>query len=364
MLKGKTIAVIVPAYNEESQIGMVIETMPDFVDRIIVINDCSKDNTQKVVEGYFGKYSSEKAIDPRNIPEKTMYNEAEINFIKRELKEWEKFPPHEIIHPNETDKIVLIDMKKNSGKGNAVAIGYKWAKEYQIDCTAIMDGDGQMDPGELESLCIPIVKDGVDYVKGNRLSHPESYRHIPFIRFMGNSILSVLTKIASGYWNISDTQTGYTTISKKALSRIDVADIYPYYGVPNDILVKLNIGSCTIREVDIKPVYRVGEQSKMKIRTVIPRISFLLVRSFFKRLWVKYFLKDFHPLFVLYNLGFLLFFLSIPFAVRIIQYMAGYSTAERPILNSIMFMFLFVSSFQSLLFAMWMDIQNNDRLYK
>lgn len=364
MLKGKTVGVVVPCYNEETQIGMVIESMPEFVDRIIVINDHSKDNTKEVVENYFGKKGSSAIPAPPPIPESNIYNQAEIALMKREKEEWKSFPPHQIIHRDNNDKIVMIDMLKNSGKGNAVAIGYKWAKENKIDCTAIMDGDGQMDPSELESLCTPIVKGEVDYVKGNRLSHPESIRHIPMIRFFGNSVLSILTKIASGYWNVSDAQTGYTAISHNALRIIDVTDIYPYYGVPNDVLIKLNIGNCTVREVNIKPVYRIGEKSKMKIGTVIPKISLLLLKSFFKRLWIKYFFKDFHPLFLLYHFGFILFFACIPFAIRIIQYLAGNHAEERPILNSIMFMFLFVSSLQSLLFAMWMDIQNNERLHK
>ncbi len=364
MLENKTIAVVVPAYNEESQIGMVLETMPDFVDRIIVINDGSKDNTKQIIKNHIGKFNHASIPKPGKKIKSNLHNQAEIYRIQREEKEWEKFPPHEIFHAEKDEKIVLIDMKKKSGKGNAVAIGYKWAKENEIDCTAIMDGDGQMDPDELESICAPIVKEGIDYSKGNRLSHPESFRHIPFVRYFGNSVLSILTKIASGYWNISDTQTGYTAISKNALKTIDVTKIYPYYGVPNDILVKLNISRCTIREVNIKPVYRIGERSKMKIHKVIPKLSFLLLKLFFKRLWIKYFIKDFHPLFLLYHMGFVLFFASIPFAIRILNYMFGSHTHERPILNSIMFMFLFVSCFQSLLFAMWMDIQNNERLHK
>jgi hypothetical protein len=176
--------------------------------------------------------------------------------------------------------------------------------------------------------------------------------------------MTLVTKIASGYWRISDTQTGYTAISLNALKSIKLFDIYRRYGMPNDLLVKLNICYCTIREVPIKPVYRIGEHSKMKLYNVIPSITFLLIKSFFKRLWIKYFIRDFHPLFLLYNLSFILFLLSIPFAIPILKYLLDYIEGERPILNSLMFMFLFVSAFQSLLFAMWMDIQDNERLYK
>ena len=105
---------------------------------------------------------------------------------------------------------------------------------------------------------------------------------------------------------VSDTQTGYTAISLNALKSIRLYDIYKRYGMPNDMLVKLNMSYCTIREIPIKPVYRIGEESKMKIYKVIPKISYLLFKSFFKRIWIKYFIKDFHPLFILYNLSFIL----------------------------------------------------------
>ena len=156
----------------------------------------------------------------------------------------------------------------------------------------------------------------IDYVKGNRLIHRSSWFVIPKIRYFGNSLLSVLTKIASGYWHISDTQTGYTAISKSALNSIHLHKIYKSYGVPNDILVKLNIAFCTIREVEIKPIYSIGENSKMKIYKVIPCISWLLFRSFFKRLWVKYLFRDFHPLFLLYHGSFILGILVLPYLIK------------------------------------------------
>ena len=141
-----------------------------------------------------------------------------------------------------------------------------------------MAGDGQMDPDELEDICLPIIQNEADYVKGNRLIHKSAKYVIPKARFIGNSVLSMLTKIASGYWHISDTQTGYTAISLKALEKIDIYDIYKSYGMPNDLLVKLNIVYCSVKEIPIKPVYKVGEKSKMKITKVIPRVTLLLIK--------------------------------------------------------------------------------------
>lgn len=364
MINNKTVAVIVPCYNEESQIRQVIETMPDFVDRIVIINDASTDQTASIVKSFIDN-TDNTGIEIKNILDKikpTAYNRA--NIILQDLLKSEKgrFTPNEVYNENTTDRIVLINHLKNAGKGSGIATGYKWAKDYGIDCVATMDGDGQMDPEELLSLCEPIIFEGIDYVKGNRLIHRSALLVIPKIRFLGNSILSILTKLASGYWHVSDTQTGYTAISNKALNSIRLYDIYKKYGYPNDMLVKLNIAFCTIREVEIKPVYDIGEQSKMKIFKVIPTVSLLLIKSFFKRLWFKYLFRDFHPLFILYHFSFLLGFFWMPYLYKVTQAMLVGNNLSFETLFA--FTFLGISSIQSFLFAMWMDIQDNDRLYK
>ena len=365
MLQDKTVAVVVPAYNEEKQIGMVIETMPEFVDRIIVVNDNSTDSTKEIVLGYLKtSYNSSKIKLNKTKLQRTFHNEADMILDEINKQEIRFFTPSTIINDYPTDdRIILISNLENSGVGGSIARGYKWCKDNDIECTAVMAGDGQMDPGELESICLPVVNGEVDYTKGNRLIHGSANIFIPKTRFFGNSVLSLFTKIASGYWRISDTQTGFTAISLKALKAIRLQEIYKKYGMPNDMLVKLNIAYCTIREVPIKPVYRIGEQSKMKIGKVIPKISFLLLKSFIKRIWFKYFFKDFHPLFLLYNLSFILFLASIPFLVKIIKHAFITHTDANPV-TVLAFIFLFISSFQSMLFAMWMDIQDNERLYK
>ena len=362
MLNNKTIAVVVPCYNEESQISMVVETMPDFVDRIIIVDDKSTDDTAKVVLALVnsgGFQSKIKLNDIKIVP--SLYNKAEQILQENNSSEINFFTPNKIVNTN-SSKIVLINHLKNSGVGGAISTGYKWCKDKGIDCTAVMAGDGQMDPSELESICVPVVNEGIDYVKGNRLIHRSAWFVIPKVRYFGNSILSILTKIASGYWHVSDTQTGYTAISKKAINSIRLYNIYKSYGMPNDILVKLNIAFCTLREVEIKPVYQVGEQSKMKIFKVIPRVSWLLFKSFFKRLWVKYLFRDFHPLFLLYNFSFVLFIVWTPYLIKVSKYI--YFEKDSSFETLFAFTFLGISAFQSFLFAMYMDIQDNEKLYK
>lgn len=365
MINNKSIAVVVPCYNEEKQIGMVIETMPDFVDKIVIVNDKSKDRTEEIIKSYIKSEYNYKSDISHNISKLTqnIFNRAEVVLAEYEKSEMSYFTESEVANKSKNDRIILINHLQNGGVGAAIATGYKWAKDNDVDCTAVMAGDGQMDPDELLSICSPVVYDNIDYVKGNRLIHRSALLVIPKVRYLGNSVLSILTKIASGYWHVSDTQTGYTAISKKGLKSIRLHDIFKRYGMPNDMLVKLNIAMCTLKEVEIKPVYNVGEQSKMKISKVIPTISMLLLKSFFKRLYFKYLFRDFHPLFLLYHLAFFLTLFAVPIGIDLLYswLVDGVSISDQKLL---VFSFLVITAFQSILFAMWMDIQDNERLYK
>ena len=366
MLNNKTIAVVVPAYNEGSQIGMVIDTMPDYVDRIIIVNDLSTDNTKGAVEAYFQKDENKTLLEikeEKTFSETGIYSTANKVLWQQNQDERKFFTPAEIANKTpDKERVILINHTENGGVGAAIATGYKWCKDHGIDCTAVMAGDAQMDPAELESIVKPVIDEGIDYVKGNRLIHRSAKHVIPRQRFFGNSVLSILTKLASGYWHVSDTQTGYTAISLDGLNSIKLYDIYKRYGMPNDMLVKLNIAFCTLREVEIKPIYNVGEQSKMKVMKIIRPILWLLLRSFYKRLWQKYFFRDFHPLFLLYHFAFILLMVAIPFGAKLL--LKVFAGQDANPVTVIAFALLFISGFQSLFFAMWMDIQDNERLYK
>jgi len=349
MLFGKTVAVVVPTFNEETQILKVLGTMPSFVDRIVVVDDCSQDRTVAVVQEFMAGLVS---VDDLPGGTSTSTDHDESAFIPVET--FNQCP--------ETDRVILLRNLANGGVGAAIARGYKWCRDHNVNCTAVMAGDAQMDPAELEPICSPVVLEGIDYVKGNRLIHRSAWLVIPRVRYIGNSILSLLTKIASGYWHISDTQTGYTAISHKALAALRLEKIHKRYGMPNDMLVKLNIAYCTIREIEIRPVYNVGENSKMNLLQVTPSIALLLAKLFCKRLYVKYFFRDFHPLFILYHLSFFLGIIDLPIFIGIV----GTTIRGAPYSLSILILFavLTISGFQSLLFAMWMDIIDNERLHK
>ena len=197
MLNNKTIAVVVPCYNEETQIGNVISTMPNFVDMIIVVNDFSTDSTSSVVR----QIINDAPMQDSFILNKKQFLTSDDPKLKAEnianklrLKQDQNITPY-AEYAKTGSRVLLVDHLVNGGKGAAVSTGFKITREYGIDCTAIMDGDGQMDPNELESLCMPIIQGQADYTKGNRLRHRSANVLIPKVRLFGNSVLSALTKI-------------------------------------------------------------------------------------------------------------------------------------------------------------------------
>jgi glycosyltransferase involved in cell wall biosynthesis len=315
MYKEHTVCVVVPAYNEEKLIGRVLETMPDYVDKIVVVDDKSTDKTAEIVR---------KAAD-----------ESE-------------------------GRIVLIQHEENQGVGGAIVSGYKWARDNQISATAVMAGDAQMDPDDLLNLLEPVVTGQVDYAKGNRLFTGNAWQIIPKVRYLGNSYTSLLTKIASGYWHVADSQTGYTVINLRALKMLDLDKIYKDYGMPNDMLVKLNVYNLRVRDVPIKPVYNIGEKSGIKIHKIVPKLSWLLFKCFLYRIKEKYIIRDFHPLVFFYVFGFIFDITTVVLFVRL--FYKWFISGHIPPINALAAMFCFISAVQFTLFAMWFDMESNKDL--
>jgi hypothetical protein len=223
-----------------------------------------------------------------------------------------------------------------------------------------MAGDAQMDPADLPKLAGPVARGEVDYAKGNRLFTGESWHMIPHYRYLGNALLSLMTKIASGYWHIADSQTGYTAISSEILRRLDLINIYKRYGMPNDMLIKLNCINARVRDIPVKPVYNVGERSGIRLRKVIPTLSLLLMRGFFVRLWRKYVILDFHPLVFFYTLGLLTTPVGIVMGLALFVYrLLGHGVVTT---SALFAAFLVISGFQLLFFAMWFDMEYNKEL--
>jgi glycosyltransferase involved in cell wall biosynthesis len=312
VLDGKRVAVVIPAYNEEKLLPATIEGIPNFVDAIYVVDDASKDGT----------VAAARDVHDRRV--------------------------HVIVH------------ERNQGVGAAIVTGYKRAMADRVDVTAVMAADNQMPPDDLEHIVAPVARDEVDYAKANRLFTGQAWELIPRYRYLGNAALSLLTKIASGYWHVADSQSGYTAVSLRYLELLDLDRIYKRYGFPNDMLVHLNVWDARVRDVPSRPIYGVGEQSGIRLRKVVPTISWLLIKGFFWRLREKYVIRDFHPLVFFYVLGFLMTAIGLALGIAevVLRILGNQITAATVVLVALLLIF----GSQFTLFAMWFDMESNKDL--
>jgi len=315
MVNERSIAVVVPAYNEEKLIGVTLDSIPDYVDRIVVVDDASKDRTAERVDEY---------IEP------------------------------------DCDRIVLLRHEHNRGVGGAIATGYEWCRDNEVDVAVVMAGDAQMDPADLPALLAPVVEGRVDYAKGNRLFTGDAWKQIPHTRYLGNSAMSLLTKIASGYWHVADSQCGYTAINHEALKRVNWQQMYKRYGQPNDILVRLNVYDFRVCDVPVKPIYGIGEKSGFRPLLMIPKLSWLLLTLFLWRMKEKYVIRDFHPLVFFYTMAGILLLATAVLSGRMFYRWAVFGSI--PPINALAVMFSGITGLQFFFFAMWFDMTYNKDL--
>jgi len=235
--RGASVAVVMPAYNVERLVADAVRSVPGFVDHLVVVDDGSTDGTS-----------------------------AQVSGIARE-------------------GLVRLRHPVNRGVGAAIATGYGEARRLGAQVVAVMAGDGQMDPADLSRVVDPVVEGRADYAKGNRFEDRSVWRVMPRARLLGNIVLSLLTKLTSGYWRLFDSQCGYTAISRRALLAIDGEHtLFARYGYPNDVLARLRVAGARVVDVPVRPIYE-GQPSGIRLWTVVYPILFVLMRSFGRRLW-------------------------------------------------------------------------------
>ena len=230
MLHGQQLTVVVPAYNTGGRVLRVIATMPAVVDRVVVVDDASTDDTAAHLAG---------CDDPR------------VETVRHPL---------------------------NRGVGAAIATGYGRALAGGAELIAVMAGDAQMHPDDLVPLATPVALGRADYAKGNRLAHPDCLRVMPWTRLAGNVALSALTRAATGAAHLGDSQCGYTVVSRRALLRFDVTRLWGRYGYPNHLLGALAQAGLRVVDVTVRPVYA-GERSGVRLRdalVTVPRVLALV----------------------------------------------------------------------------------------
>ncbi len=261
MFRELKVAVVVPAYNEEKLIARTVNAVPDYVDHIFVVDDCSTDRTSA---------EAQATADPR---------------------------------------LTVIRHERNTGVGGAICDGHKAALAQGCDVAVVMAGDAQMDPVYLPDLLIPIADGEALFTKANRFYNRESYQGMPAMRIFGNVVLSFMTKLASGYWHLFDPQNGYTAIHRNALERLDLDRIARDYSFENDLLISLNILRVPACDVPIPAVYG-DEKSTMRMHRVVPALMKQLFRGFWRRMLQKYVIFSFSPVALLLLTGLFLMLLG------------------------------------------------------
>ena len=318
MYRDRRIALVIPAYNEARLIRSTLEHVPEYIDRIIVVDDASTDRMPDVVREC-------AACDSR---------------------------------------IELIRHERNRGPGAGIITGYKRVLEDSYDIAVVCGGDDQMPLDQVPRLLDPLIDDRADYTKCNRfMDHAGSLAMIPpdmpRTRLAGNMIITILTKIASGYFKIADVVDGFTAITRGALDRVDWDRAWGGYGYPMDFLIRLNAYGLRTKDVPRRAIYLSGErQSQIKGLRYALRVSPMLVRGFFWRLWTKYVLWDFHPLVFFYVLGMTLLPAGLLFGFVLVGQQLSGRGVSGP--RAILVALLVITGLQFLLFAMLFDMQEGD----
>lgn len=307
--QNKKIAVIIPSFRVKKHILKVIEGLDNLIEIIIVVDDQCPEAS--------GKHVEELCKDPRV---HVYYNQV------------------------------------NLGVGGATINGYRKALELGADILIKVDGDGQMDPGKIPDLIKPIITGEADYTKGNRFYFLTELKRMPKMRLFGNSMLSLISKIVTGYWNITDPTNGYTALNGKILKYLTLDKINKRYFFESDMLFRLATCRAVVQDIPMHPKYE-DETSSLSILNTALKFPFLYFVRFVKRLFYNYFLRDFnigtiHLLFGLFLFSFGVIFGSIAWYHSV---SSGHLASTGTVMVSVLPIIL---GFQMLLSFISYDIQN------
>jgi len=308
MKVNKQLAVVIPCYKVAKQIEEVIAGIPDFIDYIIVVDDACPESSGKLVEGF------------------------------------------------QFERVQVVYHQKNQGVGGAVASGFKKALELQCDIAIKMDGDGQMNPNHIEALVEPLLQGCADYTKGNRFQDFQALKSMPRTRLFGNSVLSFIIKSASGYWDLMDPSNGFCAITAQALKRINLDKLEKRYFFETDMLIHLNINGQVVQDVPMPAIYG-DEVSNLSIKHTILVFPPKIIKGFFKRIFLKYYIYNFNmaSIYLLLGIPLLLF----GFSFGIYRWIAGYLENQLNSAGTIMLVALpIIIGIQFLLQAIQIDINN------
>ncbi len=239
-----TVGVVIPCYRVTNHIQEVLAGIGGEVARIYVIDDACPDGTGE--------------------------------FVKSQVKD---------------KRVQVIFHQTNQGVGGAVITGYKQALKDNMDVVVKLDGDGQMSPFLISTIARPVLEGNADYSKGNRFDSLENLFGMPKLRIIGNAVLSLWSKISSGYWTVTDPTNGFTAIHRKALEAINLEKVRKSYFFESDMLFRLSIANCVVADVPMVAVYGT-EKSNLRISKVLFEFPWRHSINFLKRIFYRYYLRE------------------------------------------------------------------------
>lgn len=237
--------VVVPCFRVTGTILDLLTRMPSFVERVWVVDDACPDKSGEFVQ--------------RSVPDQ---------------------------------RIQVLQNVVNLGVGGAVKTGYEHALQAGADVVVKLDGDGQMHPEDIDMLIRPILLGEADYTKGNRFDSLDDLFQMPKIRILGNAVLSLWSKMSSGYWTITDPTNGFTAIHKSVLSRISLEKVANRFFFESDLLFRLNLAGAVVEDVPLPARYG-SEKSNLKIGKVLFEFPYKHSRNHLKRILYRYYLREF-----------------------------------------------------------------------
>jgi dolichol-phosphate mannosyltransferase len=267
------VAVVIPCYKVKNKIKEVLSAIGEDVHRIYVIDDACPDQT--------GLYVQNEFTD---------------------------------------DRLTVVFHEKNQGVGGAVITGYKAALRDGADVVVKIDGDGQMNPQLIQTIAKPVLEGNADYSKGNRFDSLENLFGMPKVRIFGNAVLSLWSKVSSGYWTVTDPTNGFTAIHKKALEAINLDKVRKTYFFESDMLFRLSIANCVVTDVPMVASYG-DEKSNLKIIRVLFEFPWRHSVNLIKRIFYRYYLREWSVGSIELPLGFALLIFGFWFGL------ASYSAA-------------------------------------
>lgn len=304
----------IPCLNEEKLIGKTVGNVPDFVDKIYIVDDGSTDGTR-----------------------------AEIERLGRHDK-----------------RIELLVNQKNMGNGYSVVRAFKEAIKHKYDINCIVAGDNQCRQEYLEDLVAEVAADNCDYAKANRFSSPAELRQMPRFRKLGNVFMSFVNKFATGYYSVFDPLNSYSATKVTTLKKLDLDSISPRYDFENSYLYHLYLAGARVKDVAVPALYA-DETSTIVLRRYIPTTTVTMFKILCKRIYYTYFLFSLHPVALFLVSGAIFFSVGLIYGGVIFLHSLGPGHTPATTATVMLSVVPFICGFQLLLYALVLDIQNEPK---